>query len=320
MEKYTMRYIHAWKRVWILFSFVIAILCLTAISIVASQANDKVYNSSDVAELSLERQSGDKFSEDLRQAWEAYNLGNNTLSSSIFKKVFDADLSNNSERVQALFGLAVNAAYGTIERPKKARKYFNRIVEQYPQNTVAAWALLKLGQLEGTDSTAQRQAAREYYQKILEQYPDSLAIHESVVRLAGTYFYELDPNLTKVGTEILESHLEKYPDNPLASIMRFRLFYWYAEVEKDYEHAIKHGAILGELKMSNSDRWGQQYWSVAQIYHYKLNMPREALKWYKKIIADETPLNLFTFSAKQKIKEITENLEIQKSEKKHSDE
>jgi tetratricopeptide (TPR) repeat protein len=310
MNHYRKRYKSAGKWVWVLPSFVVITLCLKVAAIASSHTNQKALTTSDVEVLSRERQSGDKFSEDLRKAWEAYGVGNSNLASSYFQKVFDVEQSNDSERVQALYGLAVNAAYGTPERPKKAKKYFKQIAEQYPQNTVAAWALLKLGQLEGTDTSQQRQIAREYYRRLLEQYPDSLAIHESVVRLAGTYFHELDPNLTEIGTEILEKHLEKYPDNPLASIMRFRLFYWYAEVEKDYDRAIKHGAKLGEMKMANSDRWGQQYWSVAQIYLYKLNEPQEALKWYKKIV-DERSRDLFVFPAKQKIKQITEQLEIQ---------
>jgi tetratricopeptide (TPR) repeat protein len=263
---------------------------------------------SDIAILKQDIQKGKQYSDILRQAWNAYYTGNNPKAQKLFQQVLDSKNANEPECVQSLFGIGINFGYALHRDHEKARFSFQHIINEYPLNPAAPWALLELAYLSGTDTPEQRKTARKYYHNIFKKYPESIATHEAALRLASTYFFEIDPKLNSKAVETLENHLKKYPDNPLASIMRFRLTYWYEEVLRDYGKGLEHALILGELKMADPYRWPMQYWNIAQMYRIKFNKPLEAIKWYQKII-DECPRDYLVFAAKQYVKELSEELE-----------
>ena len=45
--------------------------------------------------------------------------------------------------------------------------------------------------------------------------------------MSSSYFFEVESRFADKGVELLERHLERYPDNPLASVMHMRLNIWY---------------------------------------------------------------------------------------------
>jgi tetratricopeptide (TPR) repeat protein len=259
----------------------------------------------DIHVLTRDRQHGAGYSDVLRQAWKAYNTSNNPKAAKLFQQVLNADNANAAERTQALFGLGINFSYSVHPEQHKAKQYFLQLVDDYPQNPAAPWAIIELACLQGTDTLQERQNARKHYYNILKKYPLSTSIHEAALRLASTYFYEIEPELNSNAVKVLEEHLKKYPDNPLASTMRFRLVYWYEEVNRNYEKGLEHALVLGELKMADPYRWPMQYWNIAQMYRIKFKKPAEAIKWYQKII-DESPRDYLVYAAKQFVKELSE--------------
>ena len=264
--------------------------------------------------LSSERQSAAKYKPELQKAWRSFNIGDTQKAHDLFQQVESRPDATEAEKVQALFGLATNYQFAIPKgKPEKARQYFRRIIEEYPNNSTASWALLKLGTMEGSANLDARNRARKYYREVLAQYPSGLAIHEATLRLAQTYFFELEPEEAANGMEILENHMKQYPDNPLASSMLFRLSYWYSEVERDYENSYRHGRILGELQMADPQRWGMQFWNVAQTLRFRLNQPEESLKWYRKLI-DDCPYHYLVLPSRIAIAQLHEQLNEQAEE------
>jgi tetratricopeptide (TPR) repeat protein len=270
---------------------------------------------SEVKVLTRERQGGQEYKDDLKKAWRAFDIGDTRTVHELFTRVSEKADATDAEKVQALFGLATNYQFAIPKgKPDKAREYFQRIVDEHPKNTVAAWALLKLGILEGSADLEARNRAKVFYQRVRDEYPTSLAIHEATLRIAMGYFFDMEPEQVAIAIEMLEKHMKDYPDNPLASIMLFRLSYWYSEIERDYEKSIKHGLVLGEMKMADPQRWGMQFWGVAQTLRYRLNQPEEAIKWYQKII-DDCPRYYLVLPARRAIAELTEQLKNKPQEK-----
>ena len=286
--------------------FVVISLSLLAGVSLSDSDNDNDKISSDIAFLTSERQHAEKYADDLKKAWRAFDISDTDRAEKIFKKVLNAKDAAEVERVQALFGLGTNYQFAVPkEKPDKARECFQRILDEYPDNSIAVWSLLKMGVLEGTDSAEARERGRQYYNNVLQRHPGSLAIHEAALRLAGGYFYELEPEMAAKGIQTLEEHMEKYPDNPLASVMLFRLQFWYAEVNRDYDKSVEYGLELGEFMMADPQRWGIQLWSLAQMMRIRQNRPVESLKWYKKIVEVCHDYPFMVLSAKEIINEIT---------------
>jgi hypothetical protein len=149
----------------------------------------------------------------------------------------------------------------------------------------------------------QQTKAKEIYRKVLDDYPESLAVHEAALRLAHIYFFNPERDSSEKGVAVLEEHLAKYPENPLASIMHFRLVHWYEQAFRDYENGLRHAFALSKYKMADPWRWATMYWNIAQTLRVRFGKEEESLKWYKKILTD-TSRDAMGLVTKQVIAEI----------------
>lgn len=256
-----------------------------------------------LAALTSDRQQADTHAEIFRAAWQAHRRGSSPDAISLFQSVLDSETTNEAERVQAMYGLATVLTFGMTPDREQAKALLTQIIQDHAGNPAAPWALLELGRLLSGETPEAREAERGIYHRVLDEYPDSVAIHEATVRLAGSYFSELDPGQVGRATTMLESHLKAYPDNPLSSVMHFRLMYWYQEVDRDYDRGLEHSIALGEMKMSDPARWGQHMWNTAQVYLLRKNNPTEALRWYKRIV-EVAPNDRMVGDARQMIERL----------------
>ncbi len=261
-------------------------------------------------------QKGQEFTKELTQAWNLYFTARTAEAIEIFDEVLENEKSNPAEKAQSLFGLGTCYSLGVGYHDKpKALEFYTQLARQHPDNPAAPWALMRIGALYDISIEKERRSSREVFTAIIQDYPQSTAIHEAVLRLSATWFRELDSEQIQKGITLLEEHLETYPQNPLASIMHFRLAYWYASVEKDYKKSLVHRLKLAEFKMSDPHRWALQYWGIAQTYRLKTQEYDKALYWYRKLI-EECPRDLLNFPAQLMIKKIEEELDAKKDSEK----
>ena len=268
--------------------------------------------------LMSERQGADQHHDDLTEAWSLYSALNIPEATRAFERVRTAEGVRERDLVQALYGLGLCYRF-YMQRPnlEEARARFDEITSRFPQNSVAAWALMERGSLEDLETEAGRAAARSFFRRVLEEYPESLAIHETALRLAGTYLGRtLDPELIREGLAVLENHIENHPDNPLVGTMHYRVGYFYFACFQDYEKALPHSVATSTLRMEDPYRWPEDYWHTAMNF-MRLNRPEEALPWFEKILIDK-PTSREALSAKQMIERINRYLEVQKGPRRDS--
>jgi tetratricopeptide (TPR) repeat protein len=161
---------------------------------------------------------------------------------------------------------------------------------------LAAWALIEIGTLKVDKSRPNQEAGRAYYRRVLADYPDTVAVHEAALRLANSLLYELTDAEMEAGAAILEDHLRRHPDNPLAVIMHFRLDYYYNDIRQDYAACLPHAIKVAEMKFSDPFRWSRQYWHVAEILRLRLGRADEAMQWYRRIM-EECPTSEHAYMA-----------------------
>ncbi len=261
--------------------------------------------------LMSERQGADQFHDELTEAWNLYSALNIPEATRAFAGVRTAEGVRERDLVQALYGLGLCYRFH-MHRPnfEEAQASFDEIASRFPQNSVAAWALMERGSLEDLETEAGRVAARLFFRRVLEEYPESLAIHETVLRLAGTYLGRtLDPELIREGLAVLENHIERHPDNPLVGTMHYRVGYFYFACFQDYEKALPHSLATSTLRMEDPYRWPEDYWHTAMNF-MRLNRPEEALPWFEKILTDK-PSSREALPAKQMIERINRYLDHQ---------
>ena len=253
----------------------------------------------EVAYLAKERQSADQFGAELIRAWQYLDALKFEDAQEDFDLVLNAERAGEGDRIQALYGLALCHKY-TFPRPDTdlSRAYFERIVSEYPSNSVAAWSLMELGMLEDLESVEGRRRARGYYEEVLASYPDSVAVHEVVLRLADTYLrFELDSNLIERGLAVLEDHIYRHPDNPLVGSMHYRLAYFYYACLQEYARSLPHAVRVGELRMEDPFRRPADNWQTAMNF-LRLGRVEEALPWFERILR-ENPQSRQVLSARQ---------------------
>ena len=263
----------------------------------------------EVAYLGKERQSADGFGAELRRGWQNLDALKFEDAGENFTIVLKAEEPGDRDRLQALYGLALCHKY---KHPGPdtdlSRAYFERIVSEYPSNSVAAWSLMELGMLEDLESVEGRRRARSYYEKVLDAYPDSVAVHEVVLRLADTFLrFELDAALIERGLAVLEDHIHRHPNNPLVGSMHYRLAYFYYACLQDYERSLPHAVRVGELRMEDPFRRPADNWQTAMNF-LRLGQVREALPWFERIVR-ENPQSRQVLSARRMISAIENNIE-----------
>lgn len=239
----------------------------------------------------------------LTDAWTQSRMGNVPKAAEFFECVLEEAAAEPSQRVQALFGLGNVYQFCSPAQPLRAEQYFQRIVTEYPSSDVAPWAQLRVGQLQDLQNPAGRERAQELFASILDEHGDEDVADEAALSLAATYFMETDPTIVQLGLITLEEHMQRRPDNALASSMLFRLSYWYMEVERDYDKGLQYGLLLGAAGMCNPKRQAMQYWGMGQVLSLRMGKDDEALMWYQRVV-DEFPRDYLTYPASQKVRQL----------------
>ncbi len=254
--------------------------------------------------LLAEQHEGERYKEELQQGWVFFKQSQIDRAIEAFKQILEQPDATEKDRTQALFGLGLSYRFDRpVPQKGEARSVFQKLRQNYPTHPLAPWALMELGSLEHQRVSGGEEEARRYFQRVVDEYPESLAIHEAVLSIVNTYLYETTQASARKAMDILEAHLKAYPNNPLNTVMHFRADYTWSDILLDYEKALPHALALAEQKMSDPFRWSRHYWHVASIYHLRLKQPEKAIPWYQSII-EETPESPHVFAAKQMVQQL----------------
>ena len=291
---------------------VLILLAFTGSAIPSGRAELNPTEKSNVAFLMREQRHAQQYEDDLKQAWERFHSGDPREALESFQAILDKDPLPEPDRIQVLYGIGFCYRFmRPFPDEERAIAIFEDLLRQYQDSQLKPWLLLELGilkrkksaDLEYEPDLSINSESRRYFQRILNDYPDSVVVHEAAIRLSSNYFFEVESRYADKGVELLERHLERYPDNPLASVMHMRLNIWYFAVHQDFEKSQVHALRLGEMRMSDPFRWSRNYWHIAQTYLIALKDPAKAAPWFRRII-EEAPKSEHVFLARKILREI----------------
>jgi tetratricopeptide (TPR) repeat protein len=283
------------------------IALLSAVTGLASAAVAQEVPGSSAGAVLGPRREAKVFYADLSAAWRAYGRSNLEAAEPLFRRVAEAPAPPAGELCEALFGLGwCHAFRRPLPDVAGAVEIFTRVAREFSADPLAPWALIELGNLRVKKGHPRQEAGRKHYREVMEKYPESPAVHEAVLRLANSLFYEMtDPEMNE-GAAVLERHLVLHPENPVAVIMHFRLDYYYGDIRLDYAACLPHAIRVADMKLSDPFRWSRQYWHVAEILRLRLGRPQEAARWYRKIV-DECPTSMQALASAEILASIEKN-------------
>jgi len=152
---------------------------------------------------------------------------------------------------------------------------------------LALLALARVYELESVDSPHEDlRKARLFYRRCTERYPDHLAGHEAALRLAETYTNTMDREQAAKGIEILKNWLAEHPDNLLRGLMFKVAADAFLFTLEDYRNAQDYYVRYAENGIYNRRKMGDVFWRIAFLAQHKTGDRDVAVKYYKKMVED----------------------------------
>jgi tetratricopeptide (TPR) repeat protein len=243
----------------------------------------------------------------LKAGWRQFSIQDTESSIRNFTHVLNEEDVPADKKIQALYGLGLSYKFAAPKPDlEMSRKHFNSILQEYPDDNSVPWVMLELGNIAA--KTGERSKARSLYERVLSEKENTAAADEAVLRLAQLYFTDYDSDEDYKGVDILKRYLEEKPDNPLARVMLFRVVYRLGETNQKYMESLPYAERLGEMKMFDPFRWGQQFWYLGQVYRLIAGNEERAAYWYQKIL-DECEFDQRRYSSRQMLEKIREDSE-----------
>jgi tetratricopeptide (TPR) repeat protein len=207
-----------------------------------------------------------------------------------------AKAAEGSELWQAaIYGEAVclhQQAPATPQNLAEASRLYTLLVTRCPAGKFTPRAMIALGtiaeQVDYLGDKTDLETARNWYSKAKVASGEGSELgHEATLRLASTYIQTFEAAQIRRGLQMLEEHLAKYPDNPLASAM-----WQYAGNTWLYPLGDEKRAIDCYLKadargLLEVGREGPVYWRIANLAE-RNGMREVAMTYYTRII-QKTP-------------------------------
>jgi len=187
---------------------------------------------------------------------------------------------------------------------KKAQECYSYIVEKYPKNEIASWALLSLGRIPDLDilKPNTEEAIRIYY-RVLKEYPDSNAAQEAVLHLSAALLQKDGKEGAIKSVNELENFITKYPNKTYTSQIELLIGKLCRYPIKDYRKSVNHLIRAFDIGITTLSQQIVTCWAIAAISEKELHDRNLAVKYYTLFI-NKYPRDGTAFMAKQALKRL----------------
>ncbi len=146
-------------------------------------------------------------------------------------------------------------------------------------------------------------AARRWYTRVIEQWPAAPIAGEATFRLAATFLHTFEEDDITTGIALLENWLAEHPDDVLASGMWQLLgdVYFYPRAEPARSLACYQRA--DDLGLLEKGREGPIYWRMATLADRLLDDRARAVTYYTRVI-ERTPAGGKAYEAQLALKRL----------------
>ena len=213
----------------------------------------------------------------------------------LFAQAQKAATEGSDDWQAAIFGQAVclqQESPVTQSNLHQATALYTSFIERYPAGKYTPQAMMAMGRIDELvdylGDLPQREAARGWYQKARSAAGEGSDLsHEATLRIVATYVQTYDIEQCRNAMRILQTWLQEYPDNPLASAMwQYAAETWFWPIG-DEPKAIDCYLKADQLGLLEAGRQGPTYWRIAVLADR--NSKRDvAIEYYTKVIT-QTP-------------------------------
>ena len=212
-------------------------------------------------------------------------------------------------RKKLLFELAACYQFNTRERAyRKAIAIYRQFIEEFPQDPLCAKAYFNIGRCYDVFTTEREkdiEQARQAYQTCYENYKRSLWADQAFFWYANSFIYRLNPQSAASGVKIFKEFLEHFPNSFLRGVAHSQLSELYCAWLNNYQAAVKHSELALRQGIQDINLRRLHLYRLGYLYQFKLKDNENAVKWYKKLIAESpTKSDPNYFVAAMRIKEL----------------
>ncbi len=157
---------------------------------------------------------------------------------------------------------------------------------------LAMMSLARQADLPPREKNRNPAEARKWYARIVDEFPDTVTADEATMWLAGDLLRSEDPSEQNRGAELLTGYLDRRPDNFCASTMHYLLAKMHQRRE-EWAQAIEQYTAADEAGIAIGTERAGMCFQAAQISEQRLHDKKKAVRWFRIIVDEITRTNKF---------------------------
>jgi tetratricopeptide (TPR) repeat protein len=236
--------------------------------------------------------------EEIREGWRLYRLSEFNSAVKIFQSVQAAQPRASEYHLQALYGEASCWSHRRDGRnTAKAVAAYQAVIEQAPENDLAAWCALDIVRsrhLAPPDQPVDYQSLVADYAEVYQRYAHSLAGEEAFLYQSALSVHLADVEQVRKLLEQIDEFLSSHPETPYLSQFYEIIAECYrktGDADQRIQYLIKALDARPVDPASPTDDRSTAYWNIAYAAEFEAGNFGLARQYYQLLI-DEYPQDI----------------------------
>jgi tetratricopeptide (TPR) repeat protein len=236
--------------------------------------------------------------EEIREGWRLYRLSEFNSAVKIFQSVQAAQPRGSDYHLQALYGEASCWNHRRDGRNiGKAVAAYRAVIEQAPENDLAAWCALDIVRtrhLAAADQPIDYESLVPDYAEVYQRYPHSPAGEEAFLYQSTILLHWANPEGARKLLEQINQFLSSHSQTPYLSQFYELIAECYRKIDdpdQRIQYLIKALSARPLDPASPTDDRSTAYWNIAYAAEFEAGNFELARQYYRRLI-DEYPQDI----------------------------
>ena len=243
--------------------------------------------------------------EEIREGWRLYRLSEFNSAVKIFQSVQASQPMGSQYRLDALYGEASCWSHRRDGRDiAKAVAGYQAVVEEDPENPLAAWCALDIVRtrhLAPADQEIDYESLIRDYAEVYRRYPQSPAGEEAFLYGSSLSLPSADPEQARKLLERVNEFLSSHPKTPYLSQFYGLIAECYRKMDEQdqrIQYLIKSLDARPVDPASPIDDRSTAYWNIAYSAEFEAGNFAVAREYYRRLM-DEYPQDVRVFGIRK---------------------
>lgn len=243
--------------------------------------------------------------EEIREGWRLYRLSEFNSAVKIFQSVQASQPMGSQYRLDALYGEASCWSHRRDGRDiAKAVAGYQAVVEEAPENPLAAWCALDIVRtrhLAPADQEIDYESLIRDYAEVYQRYPQSPAGEEAFLYGSSLSLPSADPEQARKLLEKVNEFLSSHPKTPYLSQFYGFIAECYRKMDEQdqrIQYLIKSLDARPVDPASPIDDRSTAYWNIAYSAEFEAGNFAVAREYYRRLM-DEYPQDVRVFGIRK---------------------